>query len=442
MTNDAPTKRREYDVVVVGAGIGGSAAAIQFGRAGLRVALVERSPDPAHFKRACTHSIQASAIPILEDLGVADELRAAQAPQQYHLNLYTPDGWLRFRLSEEYRHPRLAHNVRRETLDPLVRRRAGATEGVDLLQGWKVEDVTRNGRRVAGVVARNRDGERLQLAAQLVVGADGRASPTAQAAGIRERRIRNERFAFWGYFANVEVPMYPDNQIYLLDPTWCYVMPTDSGLTLLGIVGPKTLLPEMRRDPKAFHRRFHSSLPDGPDYDRAEQIGNFVSRLDMTNIWRRSAGRGIALVGDAAVAVDPVWGWGCGWALQSSRLLVEETAPALRRRRGLDPALVRYAARHAKTFGGHYLHALDYSSARKFNPIERMMFGAAIRDQPTADHVHAYAVSSIGLGRFIAPGPMLRAARVYLSNRAVGALGSPVPEPEPSLAARELVETA
>lgn len=40
-----------HDVAIVGASIAGCTAAILFGRAGLRVALVERSPDPETDKR-------------------------------------------------------------------------------------------------------------------------------------------------------------------------------------------------------------------------------------------------------------------------------------------------------------------------------------------------------------------------------------------------------
>src|ERR1700752_416531 len=58
----------EYDVAIVGASISGCAAAIFFGRAGARVALVERDRDPAGYKRLCTHYIQASANPTLERL--------------------------------------------------------------------------------------------------------------------------------------------------------------------------------------------------------------------------------------------------------------------------------------------------------------------------------------------------------------------------------------
>jgi thioredoxin reductase len=42
----------DFDAAIVGASLAGCTAAILLGRAGLRVALVERRPEPAAFKRA------------------------------------------------------------------------------------------------------------------------------------------------------------------------------------------------------------------------------------------------------------------------------------------------------------------------------------------------------------------------------------------------------
>ena len=55
----------ERDVVVVGASLAGSAAAMLLARAGARVTLIEKAPDPAHYKRVCGHFIQASGVPAI-----------------------------------------------------------------------------------------------------------------------------------------------------------------------------------------------------------------------------------------------------------------------------------------------------------------------------------------------------------------------------------------
>ncbi len=76
--DDEQAKRRrcesDYDAVIVGASLAGCATAIGLGRAGASVALVEKRPDPAAFKRICSHFIQASAVPALDRLGLLEPI--------------------------------------------------------------------------------------------------------------------------------------------------------------------------------------------------------------------------------------------------------------------------------------------------------------------------------------------------------------------------------
>ncbi|MEU5547230.1 FAD-dependent monooxygenase [Streptomyces sioyaensis] len=53
----------DYDVVISGASLAGSAAAILLARRGVRIALLERYSDPEAHKVLCTHSLTANAYP-------------------------------------------------------------------------------------------------------------------------------------------------------------------------------------------------------------------------------------------------------------------------------------------------------------------------------------------------------------------------------------------
>ena len=59
-----------------------------------------------------------------------------------------------------------------------------------------------------------------------------------------------------------------------------------------------------------------------------------VGKIDMTNRMRVPSAPGLALIGDAALATDPLFGVGCGWAFQSAEWLADAVAPALARRSG------------------------------------------------------------------------------------------------------------
>src|SRR3954453_9517770 len=71
--------RPDRDAVIVGGSLAGCTTAILLARSGARVALVEKQPDPAAFKRMCSHFIQASSVPTIERLGLLEPFVAAGA---------------------------------------------------------------------------------------------------------------------------------------------------------------------------------------------------------------------------------------------------------------------------------------------------------------------------------------------------------------------------
>src|ERR1700684_1998953 len=77
--NSSADATEQFDAVIVGASLAGSATAIMLGRAGARVALVEQRPDAAAYKKVCSHYIQSSAIATLERLELLEPMPQAGA---------------------------------------------------------------------------------------------------------------------------------------------------------------------------------------------------------------------------------------------------------------------------------------------------------------------------------------------------------------------------
>jgi menaquinone-9 beta-reductase len=151
-------------------------------------------------------------------------------------------------------------------------------------------------------------------------------------------------------------------------------------------------------------------------------------KLDMTNVAHTPTAPGLALVGDAALAIDPLWGVGCGWAFQSAEWLADSVAPTLvggeRADRGrLERGLRRYRRRHARELRGHATMIYGYASGRKFNSGERLLFFAAGRDERLAQIFEAFGTRSIGPARMFAsavPRAMLVNARSKREQRRNG----------------------
>ncbi len=406
-------RRDQFDVVVVGASLSGCTAATLFARQGLSVALLEAHRDPRHFKRACTHFIQPTAWPVIRRLGVADPvIRAGGRPNR--LSIWTRWGWLEFPAAAAHTDDPttdIGVNIRREQLDPLLRARTAAEPGVTLLAGERVTDVVSRAGRVIGVRAGGNGRER-EILGRLVVGADGRTSRVAERAGQPARTLPHGRFVYFAPFTGVGLPD-DASRMWLLEPDVAYAFP-NGDVTILSVMPTRDRLAEFRKDPQANYFDQLHRLPDGPDLSGARQVGDLSGVLNYSCVSRRPAGPGLALVGDAAMTSDYLWGTGCSFAFQSAAWLVDATAPALSARTDLDRALRRYAARHRHMLSGHHRLMSDYADGRPFNPVERLLYAAAVRDPRIARHVIEFGERRMSVRRFLSPGVL---ARSVLVNR-------------------------
>ncbi|MFE5591034.1 NAD(P)/FAD-dependent oxidoreductase [Streptomyces sp. NPDC056549] len=407
----------EYDVVISGASLAGCAAAILLARRGARVALLERRSRPTAYKALCTHSLTANATPVLEELGLLPALEKAGAVRN-EARWYTRWGWIEPSAAPGPELP-YGYNVRRSTLDPLIRSRAAETPGVDMLLGHRVTGLLQEAGRTVGVRAATAEGER-EIRGRLVVGADGKDSAVAAFAGVPTRKHENARFGYLAHFRNLPLPDGISHAWFLV-PDMAYAFPNDDGITVVAVLPDKKRLPEFRADLESSFLAFVRSLPDGPPIDSAERVTKITGTVDYPLHTRTPTAPGLALVGDAALTGDPLWGVGCGWALQSARWLTDAVAPALTGGGDLDRALAVYARRHRRRLGGHQFLAADFAKGRPFNPVERLMFSGAARDGALARHMHLFASRLIGPARFLSPAAVARAVVVNLRHRRAAA---------------------
>ncbi|MCM1970532.1 NAD(P)/FAD-dependent oxidoreductase [Streptomyces sp. NPDC002812] len=404
----------DYDVVISGAGLAGSAAAILLARRGVRVALLERRSDPEAYKVLCTHSITANAYPVLDELGLVPDLEKAGAVRNT-ARWYTRWGWIEPKPAPGGPELPYAYNVRRSTLDPLIRSRAAQTPGVDLLLGHQVTEVVREAGRTVGVRASTPQGER-EIRARLVVGADGKDSAVAKHAGMRTVTRPNNRFGYLAHFRNL--PLRDGiGHTWFLEPDMAYAFPNDDGVTVLAVLPDKKRLPEFREDLEGSFAAFVRALPEAPAIDSAERVSKIIGTVDYPLHMRKPTAPGLALIGDAALTGDPLWGVGCGWALESARWLAEAVAPAAAGRGDLGRSLRRYARKHGRKLSGHQTLAIDFAKSRPFNPGEELVFAAAARDAAMARHMHLFASRLIGPVRFLNPVVLAKASLINIRHR-------------------------
>ena len=326
----------------------------------------------------CTHAILPSATPTIERLGLAPML-VERGALRTRLETWTPyGGW--FGLPDDVPD---GWGVTRRTLDPVLRDLAVGTPGVEFFPGWTARHVVTDHGRPAGIEVEDRGHQTRVIRARLLVGADGRESAVARLAGVPGRVRPHNRFFYFAYWRGVK-PASPSIRAWFLDPDGAAQFPNEDDLTLLVTSYHRSRMAEVRADLEGSYTRMLASLPDAPDLSDAERVSKLIGKLEMPNVMRPAARPGIAFVGDAALATDPLFGVGIAFAFQSAEWLVDEASGALGGGQELDDGLRRYRRKFAWRLGPHHMQIADYATGRKISPLERLVFRKATNDPVVA----------------------------------------------------------
>jgi flavin-dependent dehydrogenase len=337
--------RDRYDVIVVGARVGGAVLAALLGDRGISVLLV----DAARFGTTTpsTHFFRgAGLVGVLDRLRVLDRVLAL-GPPPLARELNYADG-----AAEPVESPPqdpgeigFCLSVRRAPLDSVLVERARSADSVDVVEATTVGDLLWADGRVAGVQLA--DGRAVH--AGTVVGADGRNSMVASRVAPEHEDDRPPcRALYYHYFKGLGGAdgAVPDAaEFSLLGDEIAYLFPSDAGLTCVAVSVNLDTFEWMRAD-----------LEDRLAERIAEHRG-LAARVDAAEVVTRAAGRGPgrsyvrvpwgpgwALVGDAGMHQDPWTGVGMDMAGVHATFLAEAIAELLD---GVDErtALGRYHER-------------------------------------------------------------------------------------------------
>jgi 2-polyprenyl-6-methoxyphenol hydroxylase-like FAD-dependent oxidoreductase len=257
-----------------------------------------------------------------------------------------------------------------------------------------------------------------------VVGADGRDSRVAKLADVGRKTYPHGRFAYGGYFEGPKPAGWPHASLWFLDPDMAAAFPTDSDLTFYACMPTKERLGEFKGDPAGALVDFVAGIPDAPPIAASRLVGQVQGKIDMTNVAHDVSAPGLALIGDAALATDPLWGVGCGFALQSAEWLADSVAPALAGEQDLSKGLARYRRRFGRGLRGHAAMIHDYARGRRFTPPERLLFSAASESERLAEVMEAFGTRSMGPAQMMLRGMPL--ALLVGARRALGRRGGPL----------------
>ncbi|MDQ4044033.1 MAG: geranylgeranyl reductase family protein [Chloroflexota bacterium] len=344
----------DAEIIIVGAGPAGSAAAIAASQLGRRVLLLDRARFPRD--KPCGDLIGARALRLARILGIDHEVVDRYRPLS-GVQVTTDAGSLNLSptgtAGRAFVDSSDARIIPRETFDAAMM--AAAIRTGASLETVTVRSVDSEGAQ--RVVRGTSRGGEIKLRAPLVIIAGGYGCRVASDVAPSPDERAEERphgIAMRGYFRNVSSP--PREIVFSLDewvlPGYGWVFPLPGGMANVGI---GSLVGKGQGESEHLHQLYHRYVND-PSSPIAQWMAD-VEPVGKPRTWpldlgprpRRLVAAGLLVAGESAGFVGPMTGAGIAFALESGMKAGEIASAALARGNTSANALnpyARWAVRH------------------------------------------------------------------------------------------------
>jgi len=309
-----------FDVVIVGAGPAGSAAAAVLAEAGRRVALLERESFPRY-------RVGESLIPYcwfpLDRLGLTSAVREASFAQAKHSVQFASRSG---KISSPYYF--FQHNdhessytwqVVRSEFDQLLLDNA-VSKGAQLFERTTARELLWRDSAVVGVEAQDADGKVRPVLAPITIDASGRDifAQSRNRWRVADEKLR--KVAIWTYYDGaLRDPGMDEGATtiaYLPDKGWFWYIPLPGDRASCGVVAEADYLFRGTRDPREI---FEREILEQPWIERHLECGRPTGEFHVTRDFayrsRYCGTDGLLLAGDAFAFLDPVFSSGVFFAL-------------------------------------------------------------------------------------------------------------------------------
>jgi geranylgeranyl reductase family protein len=355
------TAQQDADVLVVGAGPGGSAAAHALAQSGLDVLLLEKTAFPR--EKVCGDGLTPRAVKTLVDMGI-DTSEANGFIRNRGLRILGGGVKLELPWPELATYPNYGLVRPRLDFDDLLAQNAQKA-GARLQTLTNVTGpVVENGRVVGVTTKVGPDKTPVTYRAPLVIAADGVSARLAIARGINKRDDRPMGVAVRRYY---ESPRHDDDMLESwlelrtpegdLLPGYGWVFGVGDGTSNVGLGILNTTKAWQDTNYRDLMQRWTSSMPAEWQFDEEHARGQIRgAALPMGFNRQPHYADGMILIGDAAGAVNPFNGEGIAYAMESGRIAADVAVQALARPDGpqRERALEGYPAAMKATYGGYY----------------------------------------------------------------------------------------
>lgn len=316
------------DILIIGGGPAGSTAAILLAEKGYRVVVLEKARHPRFH---IGESLLPASLPLLERLGVAEQVRAIGMEKWGAEFISHWDGrGQEFQFANAWdKSLPMAYQVRRSQFDEILVRRA-ASQGAEVVEGCRAREVEFLDDERVRVLAQYDDGRTRSWEAAQLIDASGRDTFLGNRLQTKRRNKKHNSSAMYAHFSGAlrNCGRREGNiSIYWFDHGWFWFIPLADGATSVGaVVWPRYMT---TRD-VPLRDFFMSTIAMCPPLAERLRAASLASDVEATGNYsyacERSYGGNFLLIGDAYAFIDPVFSSGVMLAMNSGAAAAETAA--------------------------------------------------------------------------------------------------------------------
>lgn len=334
-----------YDVIIVGAGPGGSITAKTCAEGGLDVLMIEKRQEIGDPVR-CAEGVGKDAL--LKHIEYDKRWIAAEVKGS---RIIAPDG-TEILMSTDAGMKDVGYTLERKVFDRVLAQKA-AMVGAEVMVKTRATGLLKNNGKVSGIKAMHM-GEMLEIKADIVVGADGVESKVGRWGGI-DTSLKPHDIETCAQFLVTNFDPGEYSEIYIGEKysaggyVWIFPKGRYSANVGIGILGSKS---GNIRALNLLQKFIETSIPDG------KIIEMVVGGVPVSGPIERTIVDGLILVGDAARQSDPLTGGGITNAMDAGKIAGEVCIKAKEKRDYSVKTLKEYEDRWRATIGKEISRAL------------------------------------------------------------------------------------